>query len=97
MIENHWCNFKIFLLLECRDQSGTIDNAATNQLDVGTVTDAAACSVKCSANADCALWVFYTSTYIIPAQRLLCILKWNLGFSYPLPAGATISGPKGCA
>ena len=85
-----------YLITECRNLGGSIDNAATNQLDVGIVADAAACSTACSANANCQLWVFYTETYVIPAQAKLCFLKWNLGFSYSLPAGATISGAKGC-
>ena len=84
------------LFTECRNLGGSIDNAATNQLDVGVVADASACSAACSANANCELWVFYTETYIIPAQMKLCFLKWNLGFSYSLPPGSTISGPKGC-
>ena len=82
---------------ECRNLGGTIDNAATNQLNVGFVADASACSTACSANADCALWVFYTDTYTVVTQRKQCLLKWNLGFSYSLPDGWTISGPKGCA
>ena len=81
---------------ECRNLGGSIDNAATNQLDVGVVADASACSVACSANADCELWVFYTATYIIPAQAYQCFLKWNTGFSYSLPPGSTISALRGC-
>ena len=81
---------------ECRNLGGSIDNAATNQLDVGVVADASACSTACSANADCQLWVFYTATYIIPAQAFQCFLKWNTGFSYSLPPGSTISALRGC-
>ena len=81
---------------ECRNLGGSIDNAATNQLDVGVVADASACSTACSANADCELWVFYTATYIIPAQAYQCFLKWNTGFSYSLPPGSTISALRGC-
>ena len=82
---------------ECRNLNGAIDNAATNQVDVGVVADASACSTACSANADCQLWVFYTDAYIIPSQAKQCFLKWNLGFSYSLPPGSTISALRGCA
>ena len=81
---------------ECRNLAGSIDNAATNSVQIGVVADAAACSTACSANANCELWVFFTDTYPVVVQRGLCFLKWNLGFSYPVPAGSTISGAKGC-
>ena len=86
----------IFFFTVCRNLAGSIDNAATNSVQIGVVADAAACSTACSANANCELWVFFTDTYPVVAQRGLCFLKWNLGFSYPVPAGSTISGAKGC-
>ena len=95
-IVSTFINSTIFFTV-CRNLAGSIDNAATNSVQVGVVADASACSTACSANANCQLWVFYTDTYIVVTQRLSCLLKWNLGFSYPLPDGTTISGPKGCA
>ena len=83
-------------LAECRNLNGAIDNAASGVLLVGVVADASACSVACSANADCELWVFFTETYPVSFQQKQCFLKWNLGFSYPVPAGSTISGARGC-
>ena len=83
-------------LSECRNLGGSIDNAATNQLDVGVVADASACSTACSANADCELWVFYTATYFVPFEAYQCFLKWNTGSSYSLAPGSTISALRGC-
>ena len=95
IVSSSFFNSAIFFT-ECRDLGGSIDNAASNPLQIGFVADASVCSTACSANADCELWVFFTDTYPVPAQRGLCFLKWNLGFSYPVPAGSTTSGARGC-
>jgi hypothetical protein len=71
------------VVTECQTLAGSIDNAATNSVQV-VVADASACSTACSANADCKLWVFFSDTYPVPAQVNICFLKWNLGFSYPV-------------
>ena len=94
-IVSNFINSTIFFAV-CRNLAGSIDNAATNSVQVGVVADASACSTACSANANCELWVFFTDTYPVAVQRGLCFLKWNLGFSYPVPAGSTTSGAKGC-
>ena len=85
-------------LTECRNLGGPIDNAASGIVNFGVVADASACSVACSANADCELWVFFTEFYPVTFQINQCFLKWDLGFSYPVPGtpDRTISGARGC-
>ena len=84
-----------------------VDNAATNSeafVSGVTVTpsggtwagDAGECGQLCCEAANCDMWVIFTETYPVSQQRGNCYLKWNLGFSYPVPAGSTISGLTGC-
>ena len=71
--------------------SGSIDNAASDQLYVGVVQNREACLTACCANANCELAVFFTETYPVSGQRNNCFLKWNLGMEYSLNPGTTDS------
>ena len=85
----------LFKISVCRADPA-IDQQSTNQLEIGVVANPEACSAACSANADCESWVYYTETYFNPLLLKQCFLRWNVYFEFPLPAGASVSGFKGC-